>query len=141
MSDAWGNQPPGYGGPPPPAHAPPPGYPPPTGYGDPGPGYPPPAPPRSYPGYGHPRPGPPPPTRVGWAIAALILFWPLSIPAFIYSSRVESAWYRGDVAGAERASANVKTCGVVAVVIGVLYALLMILFVGVILSSSGSGTF
>jgi hypothetical protein len=70
-------------------------------------------------GYGYGPAGPPPPNHIGWAIAAIILFWPLAIPAFIYSSRVESAWYRGDLAGARRASANTRTCGIWAIVVGV----------------------
>jgi hypothetical protein len=94
-----------------PASAAPPGF-----------GYPPPG----YAPYPYRPPGPPPPSRIGWAITALILFWPLAIPAFIYSGRVESSWNRGDVAGAERASQNAKTCGVVALVIGVVIAALMI---------------
>jgi hypothetical protein len=78
--------------------------------------------PYSYGGYG--LRGTPPPSNVGWAIAAVLLFWPLAIPAFIYSSRVDSAWYRGDVSGAQRASANARTCGIWALVVGVAFFIL-----------------
>jgi hypothetical protein len=144
VTDPWGQQQPG------PAEQPPPygygpgggsgpgggyGYPPPGHPGDPGyPGHPGhPGPP--YPGYGFRPGGSPPPSRIGWAITALLLFWPLAIPAFIYSSRVEPAWYQGDVAGAQRASDNVKTCGVVALVIGIVTALLMIVLFAAVFSS------
>src|SRR5579875_3711281 len=33
-----------------------------------------------------------PPSHVGWAITAVVFFWPLAIPAFIYSLRVTPAW-------------------------------------------------
>ena len=117
-----------------------PGYGQQPGYGYPPPGYPPPGyPPPGYgPGYGYPPAGSPPPSRIGWAITALILFWPLAIPAFIYSSRVESTWYRGDYLGAERASANARTCGIVALVIGIVGALLFLLPVAVFFDFSSS---
>jgi len=103
------------------------------------PGYPPPGfPPSGYPAEGYPPAGSPPPSRIGWAITALLLFWPLAIPAFIYSSRVESTWYRGDVAGAQRASANARTCGIVALVIGVVIGLLMIVIFAALVSSTSS---
>jgi hypothetical protein len=134
VSTPWGQQDPGSGGQPPPSYPSwgyPPGYP---GYGaghpGAGPGYAP---------YGYRPAGPPPPSRLGWAIAALLLFWPLAIPAFIYSNRVESAWYQGDVAGARRASDNAKTCGVIAVVVGVVMALLMIVLFAAVLGAGGVG--
>ncbi len=110
----WQQPPPGYGYP-----GPGYGYPSP-GYGDPGPGYPPP-----HPGYS--AAAPPPPTNLGWAIAAIILFWPLGIPALIYSTRVESQWFRGDASGALRSSSIARTCGIWAVVAAV--ALMVIFFV------------
>jgi hypothetical protein len=108
---------------------------PPPGYGSPGYGYPGPG----YPGYGYPPPypgyaaaGPPPSTNLGWAIAAIILFWPLGIPALIYSTRVESQWFRGDASGAMRSSAIARNCGIWAVVATVVLMLLFfILFAAV----------
>jgi hypothetical protein len=125
VSDPWGQQYPGDGQQPPPNY-PPPGYPPP-GY----PGY-------GYPGYGYRPPGPPPSSQIGWAVVALLFCWPLAIPAFIYSSRVESAWYRGDVDGARRASDNARTCGIVALVIGIVATVLLLAFVGAVFSSVSS---
>lgn len=60
-----------------------------------------------------------PSTQLGWAIAAVITFWPLAIPAFIYSFRVDPAWRAGDQYGAQSASRSARICGVIAVVIGV----------------------
>ena len=63
------------------------------------------------------RYGTPPPTHVGWAVAAVIFFWPLAIPAFINYARVEPCFYRNDLAGSIRASENVKRFGVIALVV------------------------
>jgi len=92
------------------------------------PGYPPYGAP--YPPYGsqYGPPGPPPPGNLGWAVTAVIFFWPLAIAAFINYARVESRWYRGDAVGAQHASDAVKRYGVIALGVGlaiiVLYAIL-----------------
>jgi hypothetical protein len=86
------------------------------------------------PGYGVPGYGPPP-GNLGWAIAAIFLFWPLAIPAFINYGRVESSWLRGDPAGAQLASANVKKFGVIALCIGIALAIIWIIFTVAVVSS------
>lgn len=68
------------------------------------------------PGYGA---GFPPSNNIGWAIAAIFLFWPLAIPAFIASGKVEDCWRRGDVVGAQQASADAKRWGSLGVWIGI----------------------
>jgi Interferon-induced transmembrane protein len=97
-----------------------------------------------YPGYpqqpyGYAQPGygatGQPPGHLGWAIAAVLFFWPLAIPAFINYGRVESSWYRGDQAGAQRASDNVKKYGVIALVVGILIVVLWIVFAVAVVSS------
>lgn len=122
-----GEQPPGYR----PPYGPPPGY----GYGyQPGvPGYPYPAP------YAYlPTPaGPPhekPSSNIGWAIAAIFLFWPLAIPAFIYSGKVDPAWNVGDRAGAESASHSAKQFGLIAVIVGAVLLVLVVVWFIVILA-------
>jgi hypothetical protein len=112
--------------------------PPPYGYagqaGYPGQPYPP--PPYGYSGYPGQTPGgPPPPSNLGWAIAALILFWPLGIPALINATRVESQWYRGDAAGAMASSANARRFGVWAIGVSVVLFVLAIAFFVAVLSS------
>jgi hypothetical protein len=100
-------------------------------------GYPPYSP--QYPPYGSPYgpPGQPPPGHLGWAITALVFFWPLAIAAFISYSRVESSWYRGDIAGAQQASEAVKRYGVIALCVGVaLWVLFFTVFATVFTSVS-----
>ncbi|MFN2517801.1 MAG: CD225/dispanin family protein [Jatrophihabitantaceae bacterium] len=85
------------------------------------------------PGYGYlPRPaGPPhekPPSNIGWAIAAIFLFWPLAIPAFIFSGKVDSAWNVGDRAGAQSASHSAKQFGLIAVVVGIVLLVLIVIW-------------
>lgn len=112
------------------------GYPPP--YGQPGPGgYPPPYGSPYPPGYGQPA-GTPPPGHLGWAITAIVFFWPLAIAAFINYSRVEPLWYRGDWAGAQRASDAVKRFGVIALCIGLALAVLWIIFAVTVFSVTTS---
>jgi hypothetical protein len=98
---------------------------PPPGYGYPPPGY------GSYPPYGYG----PPPNNLGWAIVALIVFWPLAIPAFISYSKVESSYYRGDIAGALRASQDVKKFGVIALIVGIAVLVFFMIFSFAILAS------
>jgi hypothetical protein len=143
-------EPPPPGSPPPysaagsPGHGPPPGYPPvpPQGY-----------PPYGYPGYGAPGYGPPgygppgygpsgygpPPGHLGWAITALVFFWPLAIAAFINYARVDRDYYRGDLAGAQRASGMVRKLGIIALVLGPCLVILYITVVLIALSNSGCG--
>ena len=101
-------------------------------------GYPPYAAP--YPPYGsqYAPPGQPPSGHLGWAIVAVIFFWPLAIAAFINYGRVESRWYRGDAVGAQQASDAVKRFGVIALGVGLLIMLLYIIFAASIFSGVSS---
>lgn len=121
----------GYSGPGYPGAGYPPGFGP--GYGSPGPGYP---PPFGFPGYpGQPVAGPPPPSNLGWAIAAIILFWPLGIPALINATRVDTQWFRGDPAGAITSSTNARRFAMWAIGISVTLFVLAIVFFIAVLSS------
>jgi hypothetical protein len=73
-----------------------------------------------------------PARNLGWAFAALVLFWPLSIPAFVHASRVDPAWHAGDRLGALTASQSAKTFGLVGVVVGVVVWILALVWVVVI---------
>lgn len=122
----YGSQP-GHG----PAYGAPPGYgypPGPYGYQPHPYGY----PPQGY-GYQPHAAGPPqdkPSSNIGWAIAAIFLFWPLAIPSFIYAGKVDSSWNMGDRAGAQSASRSAKQYGLIAVIVGaVLLVLLVIWFI------------
>jgi hypothetical protein len=121
-SQPYGSQP--YGAPP---YGTPPGYPP---YGAP------------YPPYAsqYGPPGQPPPGHLGWAVTAVIFFWPLAIAAFINYGRVESRWYRGDVVGAQQASEAVKRYGIIALCVGLAIIVLYIaLFAAVFSTGTGCG--
>jgi hypothetical protein len=112
-----GQYPPPYAGPG--GHYPPPGgYPPPQGYGPYGaPG-----------GYGPPKPS----SNLGWAIVAVLFFWPLAIPAFINYARIDDLWWRGDLAGAERASMLTRRFGIIALAVGIAVAVLAVLLAVVV---------
>jgi len=71
--------------------------------------------PAVHPAISEPSPGKPS-SHVGWAAAATLAYWPLGIAAFIYSSKVDKAWNRGDLAAAARASRVVKRLGLIAVI-------------------------
>lgn len=98
---------------PPPSTTPAGGYPPPQ--------YPPPAytPPAGY--YQPPAAGTQMPNQ-NWALSIIgILFFLFTgIAAVYFSSQVKTLWSRGDAPGAERASRNAKTWGIVSIVLGVL---------------------
>ncbi|MBP2319681.1 hypothetical protein JOF56_000066 [Kibdelosporangium banguiense] len=96
----------------------------PAGY----PSYPPPYP--GYAGYpGYPPPGLAPPSHLGWAIAALVVFWPIGIPAIIKSTQVDRYWMTGQPVLAEQASRTAKTLGVVAVAVaGALVVIWLVMF-------------
>lgn len=76
----------------------------------------------------------PPNKNIGWAIAALLLFWPLAIPSFIAALKVSDLWFTGRYDEAVRAAADAKKWGVAGVVVGgawigivvVVYAVLIV---------------
>jgi hypothetical protein len=98
--------------------------------------------PPQYPPYGSPYgpPGQPPSGHLGWAITAIIFFWPLAIAAFINYSRVEGRWYRGDFAGAQQASDAVKRYGVIALCVGLAIIVLYIILFAVAFSTTSTCT-
>ena len=56
----------------------------------------------------------PPPSNAGWAVAAILFFWPLAFSAFNHLHNIYPRWAMGDVAGAEEASDRVKSLGKIA---------------------------
>jgi hypothetical protein len=71
--------------------------------------------------------GPPPPNHIGWAIAAILVFWPVGIAAIIKSTQVDRYWMTGQHAMAEQASRSAKTLGIVSLIVA--GALLLLWFV------------
>jgi hypothetical protein len=86
----------------------------------------------AYPQYGA-APTAPPPSHAGWAVAALLFFWPLAFSAFNHLHSIYPRWAMGDVVGAQEASDRVKSLGKIALWIAVgLFALFVIFYVIVI---------
>lgn len=94
----------------------------------------------SYPqqGYGQSGQGQIPPTNAGWAVAALLFFWPLAFTAFTASSDVVRLWTMGDHAGAQAASERARRMGrislliwaILIVAVIVLYLILFAVLIG-----------
>lgn len=59
----------------------------------------------------------PPPSNIGWAVAALLFFWPISFSAFTHSSNVFPMWSTGDHQGAQYASDRAKQLGKIALIV------------------------
>lgn len=123
--DPYGGQTPSYGEQPP-------------GYGNV-----PPAPPAYGGGGGYQPAGSPPPNHLVWAIISVFLFWPLAIPAIIFSTQVNAKWQAGDAAGAEEASRKAKQFSLWATILGVLSAVLLfvLLVVGGALAARTGATY
>src|ERR1700752_1205188 len=52
-----------------------------------------------------------PSANAGWAVVALLFFWPLSFSAFTHAFNVYPLWASGNVAGAQYASDRVRRLG------------------------------
>lgn len=87
--------------------------------------------------YGPPQSGPygpppldGPPNNIGWAVAALICFWPLAFHAFGAATRVDRAWLSGRPELAVQESLRARKLGITALIVGasifVLYFVLVI---------------
>jgi hypothetical protein len=92
-----------------------------------------------------PAPAPTPPSaNAGWAVVALLFFWPLSFSAFTHAFNVYPLSAAGNVAGAQYASNRVRRLGQLSLwIFGgllLLFAILYAIFV-VVLISQGHGMF
>lgn len=78
------------------------------------------------------RPGPP--SNIGWGVASLLFFWPLSFVAMTRAADVYPLWAAGHHAEAEAASASAKKLGLISLAIFgglvVLYFVFIIAMVG-----------
>lgn len=83
-----------------------------------------------------------PPHNVGWAVAAVLFFWPLSFSAFNHAFNVYPLWAAGNFAGAQYASERVRRLGQLSLWIAGGLLLLFVIFYGVfmmVLISHGGG--
>ena len=85
-----------------------------------------------------PAPPGPPPHNVGWAVAALLFFWPLAFSAFSHAFNVYPLWASGNYAGAHYASDRARRLGQLSLWIAggllLLFAILYAVFVLVLIS-------
>ncbi|MGW0043089.1 CD225/dispanin family protein [Rhodococcus sp. NPDC003348] len=85
---------------------------------------------------------PRPPSNAGWAVAALIFFWPLAFSAFTHAVDVYPLWAGGDPAGARDASERVRRLGQISLwLFGGLLLLFLIVYVivaAVVISHGGA---
>jgi O-antigen ligase len=90
-----------------------------------------------------PPPLGPPPHNVGWAVAAVLFFWPLAFSAFNHAFNVYPLWASGNYAGAQYASYRVRRLGQLSLwIAGGLLLLLVIfyaIFLMVLISHGGGG--
>lgn len=80
-----------------------------------------------------------PPSNVGWAVAAIVFFWPLSFVAMTRALDVYPLWAAGRHAEAEAASATAKKFGTISLIVFaamiVLYFVFVFAMVGLAASS------
>ena len=83
--------------------------------------------------YGAPAQPLPPKSNIGWAVAALIFFWPLAFSAFTHATNVYPLWASGDHVGAQYAAERAKRLGMISLIMWVVvWVLLVIFYVAVI---------
>lgn len=81
-----------------------------------------------------------PPSNIGWAVASILFFWPLSFVAMTRAMQVYPLWQAGRHTEAEAASATAKKFGVISLVVAaVLWALyfVFIFFMVAVAASTG----
>ena len=89
---------------------------------------------------GQPPAGSPPPNNLVWAILSTIFCClPLGIPAIIFASQVNSKWQMGDFAGAQDASNKARQFALWSTIVGVVIAVLYIIFF-VVVGVAGNST-
>lgn len=70
-----------------------------------------------------------PPSNVGWAVASILFFWPLSFVAMTRAMQVYPLWAAGRHAEAEAASATAKKLGMISLALVALLIVLYLVFI------------
>lgn len=83
------------------------------------------------------RPGPP--SNVGWAVASILFFWPLSFIAMTRALEVYPLWAAGRHAEAEAASATAKKLGMISLAIVAVLIVLYLIFIFAMVGLASSG--
>ncbi|MGX1767711.1 CD225/dispanin family protein [Dietzia sp. NPDC055343] len=79
-----------------------------------------------------------PPSNVGWAVASILFFWPLSFVAMTRALQVYPLWAAGRHAEAEAASATVKKLGMISLALVVLLIVLYVVFIFVLVGAAAT---
>ena len=79
-----------------------------------------------------------PSQNTGWAVAALIFFWPLAFSAFSHAAKVYPLWAMGDYAGAQAASEGAKRLGRIALLLWVIFLVVLVVFYVVVFAAAMS---
>lgn len=82
---------------------------------------------------------PSPPSNVGWAVAAIIFFWPLAFVGMTRALEVYPLWAAGRYSEAEAASATAKRMGVISLVIWAVLIALYIVFIIAMVGIAAAG--
>ncbi|MCT2274657.1 CD225/dispanin family protein [Dietzia cinnamea] len=91
-------------------------------------------------GYGDVQAGRPgPPSNVGWAVASILFFWPLSFIAMTRALEVYPLWAAGRHAEAEAASATAKRLGMISLAIVAVLIILYLIFIFAMVGLASSG--
>lgn len=92
------------------------------------------------PGYGAPAGGAGcPPSNVGWAVASILFFWPLSFVAMTRALQVYPLWAAGNHEQAQAASSSAKKLGVISLAIMAIFIVLYIIFVATMVGVTATG--
>ncbi|OZC97606.1 hypothetical protein CH275_26265 [Rhodococcus sp. 06-235-1A] len=76
-----------------------------------------------------------PSSNAGWAVVAIIFFWPLAIPAFNHALKVHPLWMMGDVQGAQYSSSRAGFFGKLSLIIFGAFIVLYLAFIGLVVST------
>lgn len=80
-----------------------------------------------------------PPSNVGWAVASILFFWPLSFIAMTRALDVYPLWAAGRHAEAEAASATAKRLGMISLAIVAVLIVLYFIFIFAMVGLASSG--
>ena len=80
-----------------------------------------------------------PPSNVGWAVASILFFWPLSFVAMTRALEVYPLWAAGRHAEAEAASATAKKLGMISLAIVAVLIVLYFIFIFAMVGVASSG--
>ena len=79
-----------------------------------------------------------PPSNIGWAVASILFFWPLSFVAMTRAMQVYPLWQAGRHAEAEAASATAKKLGTISLVLIAALFVLYFVFILIMVSVAAS---